>query len=60
MLWPAWIDIATGGLGVGFALMSIGRRNEGRPMHPDAAKADVGLLLFGVLLVLLGALRWPG
>ena len=58
MLWPAWIDIAAGGLGIGFALMSIGRRRAGKPMHPDAAKADVGLLVFGVLMVVVGAIRW--
>lgn len=27
-------------------------------MHPDAAKADVGLLVFGVLMVIVGAIRW--
>ena len=60
MLWPAWIDIAAGGLGVGFALMSIGQRRDRKPMHPDAAKADVGLLVFGVLMVVFGAIRWLG
>ncbi len=33
---------------------------DGKPMHPDARKADLGLLAFGVLLVLIGAIRWLG
>jgi hypothetical protein len=60
LLWPAWVDITLGGLGVIAALWSIGRRRDGKPLHPDAGKADTGLLVFGVLLVLVGALRWPG
>ena len=59
-------DLATDGgawvsaLGIGFALMSIGRRRAGKPMHPDAAKADVGLLVFGGLMVIVGVIRWSG
>lgn len=56
-LWPPWIEIAAGGCGVAFALWSIGRRRGGRPMHPDAKKADVGLLWFGVALVAIGVVR---
>lgn len=56
-LWPAWVDITLGGLGVGFALWSIERRRAGKPMHPDARKADIGLLAFGVLLVVIGVMR---
>lgn len=56
-IWPAWIEIAAGGSGVAFALWSIGRRQSGKPMHHDAGKADVGLLIFGGLLVLFGVVR---
>lgn len=57
---PPWVEIAAGGLGVAFALWSIGRRMDGKPMHPDAKKADVGLLVFGCLLVLVGVIRMVG
>lgn len=60
LIWPAWVDISLGGLGIIAALWSIGRRKAGKPMHPDAAKADVGLLVFGLAMVVVGALRWPG
>ena len=60
LMWPAWIEITLGGLGIILALWSIGRRRAGRPMYPDARKADVGLLAFGVLLVVIGAIRWLG
>lgn len=56
-MWSPDIDIALGGLGVGFALMSIARRRQGKPLHPDAAKADVGLLIFGLLLAAMGGIR---
>lgn len=59
-MWPAWIDITLGGLGVSLALWSLGRRRAGRPMHPDAAKADVWLLVFAILMIGTGAARWPG
>lgn len=58
LVWPPWIEISLGGVGVGLALWSIGRRRAGEPMHPHAAKADIGLLLFGALLALVGAVRW--
>lgn len=58
LIWPAWIEITAGGLGIAFALWSIGRRQGGKPMHPDAGKADVWLLAFGVLLALVGGVRW--
>lgn len=60
MLWSPWIEIVAGGCGVIFALWSVGRRLDGKPMHPDAKRADVGLLVFGVLLVLVGAVRMTG
>jgi len=58
LLWPPFIEITAGGLGAIFALWSIGRRRAGKPMHPDAAKADVGLLVFSALMVIVGAVRW--
>lgn len=57
LLWSPFVEIVAGGCGVAFALWSIGRRREGKPMHPDAAKADIGLLIFGVLLVVAGLIR---
>ena len=57
-VWPAWVEIVAGGLGIAFALWSIDRRRQGKSMHPDAAKADVGLLALSALLVLIGAVRW--
>lgn len=60
LIWPAWVDISLGGLGIAGALWSIGRRRAGKPMHPDAAKADKGLLLFSLAMVIVGAIRWPG
>lgn len=53
-----FIEIVAGALGVIFALWSIGRRRAGKPMHPDAAKADIGLLIFGAALILIGAARY--
>lgn len=47
-----------GALGISFALWSIQRRREGRPMHPDAAKSDKWLLVFSVLMLLIGLYRW--
>lgn len=57
LLWSPWIEVATGGCGIAFALWSINRRMEGKPMHPEARKADTGLLIFGCLLVAVGLLR---
>lgn len=56
-VWPAEIEMVLGALGVSLALWSLQRRQAGKPMHPDAAKADVGLLVFGALLVLVGVAR---
>ncbi len=58
LLWPAWIEITVGGLGLIFALWSIGRRQAGKPMHPDAAKADGWLAVFSILIILVGAIRF--
>jgi hypothetical protein len=60
MLWPPLWEIAAGCLGAAFALWSVGRRRAGKPMHPDAAKADQWLLLFSGLLVAVGLIRWLG
>lgn len=60
LFWPPWIEVAAGGVGIAFALWSIGRRRDGKPMHPDARKADVGLLVFGCLLVAVGLIRMSG
>jgi hypothetical protein len=60
LLWPPFIEITAGGLGIVFALWSIRRRQLGKPMHPDAAKADVGLLVFSLLMIVVGAIRWLG
>lgn len=57
LFWSPFVEIVSGGCGVAFALWSIGRRREGKPMHMDAAKADIGLLVFGALLVLTGSVR---
>lgn len=57
LLWPPFVEIAAGGIGVAFALWSIGNRMDGRLMHADVSKADIGLLVFGVLLVLVGVAR---
>ncbi|MES2834266.1 MAG: hypothetical protein V4707_06120 [Pseudomonadota bacterium] len=55
--WPPWIEVAAGGCGIAFALWSINRRMDGKPMHADARKADKGLLIFGCLLVVIGLVR---
>jgi hypothetical protein len=47
-----------GALGVNVALWSLQRRREGKPMHPDAARSDKWLLLFGGLMVAIGLYRW--
>ena len=60
LLWPPWIEVAIGGCGIAFALWSIDRWMECKPMHADARKADKGLLAFGCLLVLVGILRLAG
>lgn len=60
MMWSPFLEITAGGCGIIFALWSIGRRRAGKPMHPDGKKADVGLLVFGALLVLVGAVRMLG
>lgn len=59
-MWSPFVEITAGACGVIFALWSIGRRRDGKSMHPGARKADVGLLVFGVLLVLVGAVRMVG
>lgn len=60
MLWSPDIDIIAGGLGMSFALCSIRRRQLGKPVHPDAAKADGWLLVLAAALVCIGVARWPG
>lgn len=57
LMWSPFVEITAGGCGIIFALWSIGRRRAGKPMDPGAKKADVGLLIFGVLLLLVGAVR---
>ena len=52
------VQAIVGALGVSFALWSLQRRREGRPMHPDAAKSDAWLLLFSALMVAIGLYRW--
>lgn len=47
-----------GGLGAVFSLWSIQRRRDGKPSHPDAAKADKLLLVFSALMVMVGLWRW--
>ncbi len=37
--------------------MSIYRRRAGKIMHHDTAKAEVGLLAFSVLMVMVGGIR---
>ena len=41
-----------------FALWSIRRRQIGKPVHPDTAKADKWLLALAAALVFLGMARW--
>lgn len=60
MIWSPDIDIIAGGMGMSFALWSIRRRQLGKPVHPDVAKADGWLLVFAAALVCIGVARWPG
>lgn len=57
-VFPPDVWAIAGGLGLIFALWSIGRRRAGKPMHPDAAKADGWLAFFSVLVMLVGIARW--
>ncbi|WP_421729130.1 hypothetical protein [Brevundimonas sp.] len=54
--WPAWLEIAVGGLGVAWAL-SIFQR-------PATSRSDLinrwGLLVFAIGLTTVGAIRWLG
>jgi hypothetical protein len=58
LLFPPELQAILGIGGMSFALWSIQRRREGKPMHPDAAKSDRWLLVFSVIMVAVGVWRW--
>lgn len=58
-IWPDWVEIAVGGLGVAWALSILARLRD-RKARPGERLNAFGLLLFGLLLVFFGGLRWLG
>jgi len=55
-IWPAWIEVAVGGLGVAWALSTFNKPQPSRELNVSRW----GLLIFGVLLVLVGLVRLLG
>lgn len=55
-LWPWWMDIILGGLGLAWAISIFGQ--------PPKSRSDLinrwGLLVFSLLLVAVGTVRWLG
>jgi hypothetical protein len=58
-IWPDWVEIALGGLGVAWGL-SIFARLKDRPARPGERFNAWGILVFGTALAVLGGLRWLG
>jgi len=58
VLFSPELQVIAGGLGTIFALWSIQRRQQGLPMHPDAAKSDTWLLIFSALMAAIGLFRF--
>lgn len=56
LLWPAWIEVAAGGLGVIWALSTFNRLQPSR--QHDVSRWS--LLVFSVLLVVVGLIRLLG
>lgn len=53
-----FIEIVAGGLGVAFGLGGLARLRRHPPRGPGDRASAVGLIIFGVLLVLMGAFQW--
>jgi len=56
LIWPAWIEVAAGGLGVAWALSTFTRPQPSRELN----LSRWGLLIFGAFLVLVGLIRMFG
>lgn len=54
LIWPAWIEISAGGLGLAWAISTFTKPPRNRADHINRW----GLLFFSILLVLVGAIRW--
>lgn len=60
LLWPPWVEACAGLAGVAFALGGFGRaRRLGWRNRSDQINAW-GLLIFGILLTVVGVVRWLG
>lgn len=55
---PAWIEIAAGGAGLAFALGGLARLRRLPPRGRHDRLNAWGLLIFSLLLVLIGGVRW--
>ena len=55
---PPWIEIAGGGLGLAFALSAIARSRRLGWRGPQDRTSAWGLLIFGILLMAIGAVRF--
>ena len=55
---PPWIEIAGGGLGVAWALSAITRARQQGWRGPQDRTSAWGLLIFSMLLVAIGAVRF--
>lgn len=58
-IWPDWVEIAVGGLGVAWGLSILATLRE-RPVRPGERVNAWGILVFGLALVVFGGLRWLG
>jgi len=58
-IWPDWVEIAVGGLGMAWGLSILAALRD-RAARPGERTNALGILIFGGLLVLTGALRWSG
>jgi len=60
MIWPAWVDIVLGGLGLIWCLDTWGKLRTREPWHPQLVPSTTGLTIFSVALIVIGVLPWPG
>lgn len=57
---PPWLEAIAGILGVSFALSGIARAQRLGWRGPQDRTTAYGLLIFGVLLMCVGLIRWAG
>lgn len=60
LIWPDWVEIAVGGLGLAWGLAILARLRDRPPRGPNDPAQAWGLIVLGAGLVIVGGLRFSG